>query len=373
MLKLRRATVVQAGGADGPEQQLVVERDGERRAAIVDVGLLGAASVGDEVIVNVEALDLQLGSGGFDVLHVNLTRGLAGQGVAGADVMKLCYTSIQHAVRPVEREGPEGEQPTSGTVAVVSLHGQLAPVAWALAQADADLRVGYVQTEGGALPGGRSMTVLMLRGSGLLADHLTAGQCYGGELEAISLAGALEHGFAKLGWDAAICGPGPGIVGSGTRLGHGGLVALDTAHTSLALGHRTLVVARMSRGEERERHRGISHHTLTLLDLLLAPVTVALPAGMRSPVGLDLRAGLGAIFAGGRAGEAGQLALEVQRPARIARHDWRRAPVDLVGYARSGLPSETMGRSLIEDPVFFAAALAAGTVLAEVAKEPEEN
>jgi hypothetical protein len=32
--------------------------------------------VGDEVIVNVQARDLGLGSGGFDIVHVNLTRGL---------------------------------------------------------------------------------------------------------------------------------------------------------------------------------------------------------------------------------------------------------------------------------------------------------
>ncbi len=36
---------------------------------------------GDEVVVNVAALDLGLGSGGFDVVHVNLTRGLAGSGL----------------------------------------------------------------------------------------------------------------------------------------------------------------------------------------------------------------------------------------------------------------------------------------------------
>jgi Protein of unknown function (DUF3866) len=142
---------------------------------------------------------------------------------------------------------------------------------------------------------------------------------------------------------------------------------------ALALGCATLVVARLSSGDERSRHRGFSHHTLTVLDLLLEPVTVALPAGMRSPVGADLRAGLGAVF--GEAKRSRQtkgqmaLAIEVERPARIARHDWRRASVDLPGYAASGLPAETMGRGLIEDPMFFAAALAAGSALAELPGE----
>jgi hypothetical protein len=118
--------------------------------------------------------------------------------------------------------------------------------------------------------------------------------------------------------------------------------ALDSAHVSLALGCRTVVVARMSSGDERPRHRGISHHTLTVLDLLLEPVTVALPAGTRSP-----------------------LPLSGERSARITRHDWRIAPVDLPGFAACGLPAATMGRGLTEDPLFFAAALAGGAALAQ--------
>ena len=50
----------------------------------------------------------------------------------------------------------------------------------------------------------------MLRERGLLASHLTAGAAYGGEGEAISTAGALHHGLHTLGWDAAVCGTGPG-------------------------------------------------------------------------------------------------------------------------------------------------------------------
>src|ERR1700722_10167938 len=100
MLKLRRATVVGADPAPGAEQNLLVEltdAPGLRRAAIVDVALVGRAQTGDEVIVNVQALDLGLGSGGFDVVHVNLTRGLQGEGNQShghPNVMKLKYTSL---------------------------------------------------------------------------------------------------------------------------------------------------------------------------------------------------------------------------------------------------------------------------------------
>jgi len=347
VLKLRRATVLTASTPDRAEQALEVDVDGERRAAIADTGLLGPCREGDEVVVNVQARDLGLGSGGVDVVHVNLTRGLEGQGLPGAHVMKLNYSSLQHAVIPVEGDHPR--LPLRGPVAVAGLHGQLAPLAWALARRQPEARLGYVQTAGGALPGGHSRTVAQLRDRGLLAGHLTAGAAYGGEGEAISTPGALAHGLGELGWDAAICAPGPGIVGSESALGHGGMVALDSAHAALALGCPTLLVLRASGADPRPRHRGISHHTETVLELLLAPVTVA--------VALD-----GAGPDGGRPGWS-ELESPTASDGGVA-HRWISTEVDLDAYAASGLPTVTMGRGIEEDPVFFGAALAAGEALA---------
>jgi hypothetical protein len=147
-LKLRRGVVV---GQD----PLTVEVDGERRRAWADEGLVGEVREGDEVVVNTEAVDLGLGSGGFDVVHVNLTRGLEGGGAKDAHVMKLNYTSLQHPVVPVEATDPElGSGATSEMpVLVIPLHGHLAPAAWAAARAAPGLRVGYGQTAGVALPG----------------------------------------------------------------------------------------------------------------------------------------------------------------------------------------------------------------------------
>jgi hypothetical protein len=328
MLKLRRGTVVEAGEA------LVVEIDGERRPAWADAALVGACEVGDDVVVNVQARDLSLGSGGFDVVHVNLTRGLSGEGAEGAHVMKLNYSPLQHAVLPVE-ERDERRGAGGGAVGVFFLHGQLAPLCWALAQGAPGCRAGFVQTAGGALPGGLSEVVRELRERELLAAHYTAGPAYGAEAESITTAAAVDHGLGAAGWDVALCGPGPGILGSASRLGHGGLVALDSAHAALALGHRVVVVPRMSAGDPRERHRGVSHHARTVLELLLAPAVVALPAGERPP-------------------------------PEAERHELRFAPADLDGYRASGLPARTMGRELEQDPLFFAAPLAAGRVLADI-------
>ncbi len=357
MLRLRRGTVREAASPDSPEQALTVELDGgELRPAIADVGLVGRCEQGDEVLVNVEAYDLGLGSGGFDVVHANLTRGLDGQGLPGAHVMKLNYSSLQHAVLPVEEryepsaeaqgpalplrdDGVEGwlTRPLRTPVAVLALHGQLAPLAWAFAQTEErGLRLGYLQTPGGAVSGAHCHVVRELRARGLLVGHITVGACYGGEEEALTLAGALHHAARTLSWDAVVCGPGPGIVGTGSAFGHGGMQALDSTQLALALGAVPLLVPRMSSGDPRARHKGISHHTATVLELLSQKVFVTLPEGFD--------------FGG-------------ELPSGWQRHEWNRMPADVTGYAGSGLPIETMGRSLEQDPLFFASALAGGEML----------
>jgi hypothetical protein len=199
-------------------------------------------------------------------------------------------------------------------VAVCLHHGQLAPLAWAFHEAAPGARLGLVQTAGAALPAA-SETVTLLRARGLIAGHVTAGSAYGGEAEAVTTAGALQHGFAERYWHAAVCAPGPGAIESGTALGHGGMVALDSAHTAAALGCQVVIPGH------------VTHPARMLLELALVPFVVA-HAGQRP------RAGLG-------------------------RHSWRRGAADLDGYAASGLPMRA-----VEE---VAAALAAGGVLAECA------
>jgi hypothetical protein len=349
VLKLRRGTVV----ATGP---LEVRVGAETRPAWADLGLVGPCDIGDEVVVNVEALDLGLGSGGFDVVLVNLTRGLNGEGSEGEHVMKLNYSPLQHPVATIEREvgGPDngfgGEPGTGGDddqssglpVLAIGLHGHLAPAAWACASEAAGAgraqpSIGYVQTGGGALPGALSRDVERLLEAGLLSGHVTAGPAYGGRQEAITLVGALDAAGA-LGWDAVIAGPGPGILGSATAYGHGGMAALDVVHAGLALGSTVVLSARLSSGDPRPRHRGLSHHSRTVMRLALGSVDVPLPVGSE------------------------ELTSVVEDEGR-GRHRVTTEEVDLDGYLASGLPTRTMGRDLHQDPEFFAGPLAAGSRL----------
>jgi hypothetical protein len=346
MLKLRRGVV------SGTEP-LRVRVDGEERAAWADAALVGEVRKGDDVVVNVAAQDLGLGSGGFDIVHVNLTRGLEGDVAGDEHVMKLNYTSLQHPVAPIERE--DGERQVI-PVLVIPLHGHLAPAAWAAAQAGRGIRVGFLQGAGGALAGSLSRDVVELRSRDLLCGHVTAGGAFGGEGEAISLLGALDA-IGAMDWDAVIVGPGPGVLGSETRLGHGGIAALDAAHAALALGMPTLVSPRLSSSDPRPRHRGLSHHTASVLELLLGTVRVPVPeAEVQGWPLLDARA---------PEGGSPQAALDSLIELCGGRHDIAVERIDLDGYAASGLPSTTMGRTIAEDPLFFASALAAGRALAD--------
>jgi hypothetical protein len=327
MLKLRRARVVSIDPLE-----IALEGSTDSRRAWTDVSLTGPCEIGDEVVVNVEALDLGLGSGGFDIVHVNLTRGLSAEGSEAEHVMKLNYTSLQHPVGTIEREAGSARSDAVPVLAI-GLHGHLAPAAWAAAEGGAG-GIGYVQTGGGALPGSFSRDVEELLDRGLLAGHVTAGPAFGGSEEAITLIGAIDAA-ASLGWRGVIAGPGPGILGSATAYGHGGMAALDVIHAGLSLGAPVLLSPRLSSGDPRPRHQGLSHHSRAVLELALGPVELPVPEQF-----IDL------VPEG----------VEGVHPVRA----------DLEGYAASGLPRRTMGRDLSEDEPFFAGPLAAGSRLASL-------
>jgi hypothetical protein len=293
----------------------VVERlDGLVRLEVDEIAciayprLTGAVEVGDDVLVNEQARLLELGSGGFDVLYANLTRGLGLPPEQGAHVMTLPYTPGQVAALHVEETGVLAESLDGLPVVLCTLHSQLPPVCAGLA----GVRVAYVQVAGGALPVSLSDSVRALKGRGLLERADAAAPCLDGDRQFVTVAAALAWARAE-GLDAAVCAPGPGIVGTGSRLGHGALALADVANAVTALGGRPILAVRTSGADPRERHRGVSHHVEAVLDLALGDVLV---------------------------------------PADEDGAGWEAAC--------AGLPLSHMGRGPADDPAFFRAAYAAG-------------
>lgn len=275
--------------------------------------LTGPVALGDDVLVNVQARGLELGSGGFDLLYANLTRGLGLAPDEGAHVMKLPYTPLQVAVRHVEEDGPAAENLDGMPVVCCSLHSQVVPVC---AGIGGDVRVAYAQLPGGALPVSLSDALRALKERGLLETAIAVGACLEGDVQAVTVESALVWAAAN-GYDAVVCAIGPGIVGTGTHLGHGGLAAVQAANAANALRGRPVLVIRKSEGDPRERHRGLSHHTLAALELCLGDVVVGWPE-------------------------------------EVDTSGWREACAEL--------PLSHMGRGPDEDPAFFEAAYAAGVL-----------
>jgi Protein of unknown function (DUF3866) len=324
MLSLRRGEVTAV--TERLEGLVRLEVDG--RPCIAYPRLTGPVALGDDVIVNVQAAELGLGSGGFDVLYANLTRGLDRSAENEAHVMKLPYTPLQHAVRHAEEDGAQRDVLGGLPVVCCSLHSQVAP---ACAGVGEGIRIAYVQLAGGALPVSLSDTVRALRARRLVERSVAVGACIDGDIACVSTAAALVWAVEQ-GFQAVVCGIGPGIVGTASPWGHGGLAAAEAVTTARTLGGKPILAVRYSEGDPRERHRGLSHHTRAVL-ALAGDVEVGWPEGLPAPEGLH-------------------------NPVRVDVSGWEDAC--------AGLPLSHMGRGPAEDPWFFAVAYGAGRLARRV-------
>jgi hypothetical protein len=326
--------------------ELIAERDGLQRVRLADhsrayvlTDLTGPVAVGDDVVVNTTAVDLGLGTGGWHVVHWNLARRdlwIPG----GGHIMKMRYTSLQSDTGAAEEhlaptDARDGLVDLGGTpVVVCSLHSQMGVVAAVLAHLRPDLRVSYVMTDGAALPMALSDLVHDLRGRGWLHATITAGNAFGGEIEAVSVPSALELAVGHQRADIVIVAMGPGVVGTGRSLGTTSVEVAAIVDAAVALSARPIVAARASDADERERHQGLSHHTVTALRLAAVAVDVPVPAG----VAYD------------------HVADRVPAPHRVRRVD---VPDLHALFAAHDVEITTMGRGHDADPLFFACAAAA--------------
>ncbi len=248
-----------------PGLQRVELDDGSRAYTLTQ--LSGPVAVGDRVVVNTTAVDLGLGTGGWHVVHWNLARH-AWSGGGGGREMKLRYISAQVdvAMAPPVRDDLAG-----APVVVCDLHSQVGCVAHAFAAAAPGRRLVYVMTDSAALPLALSELVPTLP----LAATVTCGQAFGGDYEAVNV----TSGLLAVEADAYVVGPGPGVVGTDSRFGFGGLENASIVDAVDARGGRPIVCVRWSDSDERPEHRGVSHHTVTLLEEARAIAYVAVPAG----------------------------------------------------------------------------------------------
>ena len=351
MIRLRRGLVVRLGDAKpgAHEIEVLVDGDTENSRAIAFPELVGAVTAGDRVVLNTTALALRLGTGGRHIVIAvegAIDSPIQDEPIPGR-VTKVRYTPSQTVVSSVEETHAETLEASTGLhempVVCAPLHSMVAAVAAGAKIAGAG-RVAYVMTDGAALPGSLSRLVFDLRSAGLLDSWITCGQAFGGESEAVTLWTGLLAAKEVMGADVVVVADGPGNLGTATKWGVTALRSGEALNAAEILGGRPIPVLRISFADERPRHRGLSHHSMTILrDVCRVSTNVPVPT-------LAAEAERDAIWGALRDAKLEERHQLVEVDGRPALDQMRRLGVEVT----------SMGRTVDEDPAFWLAAGAAG-------------
>jgi hypothetical protein len=327
--------------------------------ALAYTALVGEPVAGDRVLLNVGALMMGLGTGGYALVVALPDRLPADPPADGTSrdsghLVKARYTPLQPILLGVDEEAsPHRETMVAAEsldgmpVVTADLHSALPAILAAIHADRPGARVAYVMTDGGALPAWFSRTLDTLRDH--LAGTVTTGQAFGGDLEASTVHSGLLAARHVLGADLAVVAQGPGNLGTGTTWGFSGVALGEAINAIGTLGGRPVGSLRISDGDGRPRHRGVSHHSLTAYGkVALLPADLPVPDGLEPPLASAVEAALAPLS---------------------ARHRLVRVGVDGLTEAlgRSPVRLSTMGRGLAEDRAYFLAAAAAGRHAAALA------
>lgn len=357
MLNLAEGTVVKVLEQTEAMTLVLVQLGQEVHHAACYHDFSGKPQQGDLVVINTTAVDLGLGTGGYHFVVYNKSRPLLRKQKRPGHIMKLRYTPLQFSVLSVEEENSpyrkclEDSMSLAGMPVVVTLlHSHLAPAALALHWAgQGKLKIVYVMTDGGALPIAFSRLVTALKEKGIIAGTVTAGHAFGGDLEAVNYFSALLAAREVLKADVVIAGMGPGLAGTGTRFGFSGVEQGQIVNAVASLEGKPVVVPRISFADPRARHRGLSHHSQTILKtVVLTRAWVGLP---KLPP------------------EQAQFLWQQIKKERLDDkfHFVEKDAVPLKTlFHEFDIQLTTMGRIYDEDPAFFDAAWAAGLVACDL-------
>ncbi|HEV8564634.1 MAG TPA: DUF3866 family protein [Actinomycetota bacterium] len=358
MIRLRRGVVTALGEARPGAHELEVALQGTHQLAraIAYPSLVGPVTAGDEVLLNTTAVELGLGTGGVHfVLAVLRSAEQPADDDLPGRVMKARYTPVQTAVASVEESHAGRLEASPGLeglpVVCAPLHSMLAPIAAGAKAAGVGVRVVYVMTDGAALAGPFSRLIVDLRDAGLLDGWITCGQAFGGELEAVTVWTGMLAAKEVLNADVIAVADGPGNLGTETTWGVSALSSGNALNAAAVLGGRPIPALRVSFADRRARHRGVSHHSLTILSkVCLVETNIAVPA-LEDDVN---REAVWAALREAKLEERHQLVEVAGRPA-------------LDELSRRRVEVRTMGRSVDDDPEFFLAAGAAGVLAGRMA------
>ncbi len=252
--------------------EVYVTVEGKKEKAVNYNTLTGPIAIGDRVYLNTNAVFLKLGTGGYHFVTHNARHTTQEFMQEEGHILKLRYTPLQLKVMTVEEpDSPyhdvlkEACSINGMKVIIGSLHSMLYPLVYLLKAHIPAFKIVYIMTDSACLPISFSHTVDTLIYTKQLEATITCGQAFGGQYETVNIYTALLTAKHICNADIAIVIPGPGVVGTATTFGFSNIEEghiIDAVNTLHGVG---INVARISFADTRERHQGISHHTLTIL------------------------------------------------------------------------------------------------------------
>jgi len=355
MLTLKRAKIIEIRSERPGYIEVLVDVDGNRHKAICYSALVGDVRQGDDVIVNTTAVDLDLGTGGYHFILRNLSKDSVTSAGDG-HIMKLRYTPLQIKCLAAEEENSPYHKTLKDVTSIESmpvivgtLHSQLPAAAVMVKELLPTAKIAYIMTDGAALPLAFSRLVAELKSAGSIDVTITAGHAFGGDMEAINIFSALAAAKYAAQADVAIVSMGPGIVGSNTRLGFTGMEQGQVINAVNGLKGVPVAIPRISFADKRERHVGISHHTITALTIAAVSRSILTIPEMDR----------------GKANTVNDQIVKERLDQTHTVVQISAGAVISVLKSKNILPT-TMGRTLDQDPEFFMAAGAAGIYAANV-------
>jgi len=304
--------------------------------------------IGDQVMINQTATALQLGTGGYDFVVMPLHFQQKEERRELGHIMKLRYTPYQFSVQSCEEQSSKYHslfvrpKTLEGLPVIIGeLHSMLPVIVTVFRQLEINhhqprYRIVYIMTDGAALPMAISKHVRQLKELGWLNNTITVGQAFGGDLEAVNIYTGLLAAKYVYHADLAVVMMGPGIIGTGTWLGHTGIEQGTIINAVFSLEGIPISVVRASVQDPRSRHQGISHHTISNLEhISLARSIVPYPDYIKTiyPAVYDQLQGL--------QDKHSLISVPVQT-------ETIKAMLGKYPYSIS-----TMGRTVEEDPLFF--------------------
>lgn len=233
--------------------------------------IAGSIEMGDKVVLNTTAVELSLGTGGYHFVmynYNNTSKKLDGKG----HIMKLRYTPFQIKCLVAEEENSPYHNAFNnftsldgGIFIIGTLHSMLAPISSMLKWLNPSLKINYIMTDAGALPIQFSNTVKALKKNEIINKTVTIGNAFGGDIECVNIYSGLVAAKEVIKSDVTIITMGPGIVGTGTKYGFSGIEQGQIIDAVNNLGGTAFIAPRISFKDTRKRHRGLSHHSLTVL------------------------------------------------------------------------------------------------------------